>query len=68
MKFFLNAILTMLILLALANLAFLFLAMGSGNNIPQRTTYTILLALVVLGLLIGILIAFRRNHSKRFRK
>jgi hypothetical protein len=66
MKFFLNAILTMLILLAIANLAFLFLAMGSGHNIPPKTTYTILLALVILVILIGTVIAFKRKNSKRY--
>jgi hypothetical protein len=68
MKFLLNAILTMLILLAIANLVFLFLAIGSGHNIPQKTTYTILIALIIIGILIAIVIGFKRNYSKRFRK
>jgi LPXTG-motif cell wall-anchored protein len=67
-RFLLNAILTLLILLAIANLVFWFLAIGSGHMIPRETTNTILLSLGILGVLIAIVIAFKRKEAKRFRK
>lgn len=68
MKFLLNVILTLLILLAIANLVFLFLAIGSGHNIPRKTTDTIILALVILGILIATVIVFKGKASKRFKR
>lgn len=68
MKFLLNVILTMLILLAVANLVFLFWAIGSGRMIPKETSYTVLLSLVILGFLIAIVIRFKRKASGRLRK
>jgi hypothetical protein len=65
MKILLNVFLAVLILLAVANLLFWIMAIGSGHNIPTRTTYSILLVFIVTGTLIATVVYLKRRISKR---
>jgi peptidoglycan/LPS O-acetylase OafA/YrhL len=65
MKILLNVFLGVLILLAVANLLFWIMAIGSGHNIPTRTTNSILLLFILLGVLIALVVYLKRRISKR---
>jgi uncharacterized membrane protein (DUF373 family) len=65
MKVLLNIFLGVLIILAVANLLFWIMAIGSGHNIPTTTTNSILLVFIIIGVLIATVVYLKRRNSKR---
>ena len=63
LKLTLNIILTILILLGIADLLIWFAANGSGHNIPSRTNNSFILSFLVLAIMIAIIV-WLKNRSK----
>ena len=67
-KLILNISLAILIILIVANALFWLMAVGSGHNIPGRTTNSFIVAFLVLGFLIATILLLKGGIVKQHKQ